>query len=128
MRPFWDGFPLYDIHLSITPDVLHQLYQGIVKYLVLWCTCLMEVKELDERIKALPPCFGVRHFKKGWSELSQVSGGERKNMARILLACIVGRVPSKAVTCFRALLDFIYIVQYAKKSQKSVIHSGSKTT
>ena len=112
-RPFWDGFPLYDIHLSITPDVLHQLYQGIVKYLVLWCTCLMEVKELDERIKALPPCFGVRHFKKGWSELSQVSGGERKNMARILLACIVGRVPSKAVICFRALLDFIYIAQYA---------------
>jgi len=119
-RPFWDGFPLCDIHLSITPDILHQLYQGIVKYLVIWCPRLMEVKELDERIKALPPCFGVRHFKKGWSELSQVSGGERKNMARILLACIVGKIPSKVVTCFRALLDFIYIAQYASHDDETL--------
>ena len=27
-RPFWTGFPLCDIHRSITPDILHQLYQG----------------------------------------------------------------------------------------------------
>jgi hypothetical protein len=112
-RPFWANFPLCDIHFSITPDVLHQLYQGIVKYLFLWCTSLMEVKELDERIKVLPPCYGVRHFKKGWSGLAQVSGGERKHMARILLACIVGKVPSQVLTCFRGLLDFIYIAQYA---------------
>lgn len=111
-RPFWEGFPLCDIHSAITPDVLHQLYQGIVKYLVLWCTSLMDENELDERLKTLPPCFGIRHFKKGWSELSQVSGGERKDMARVLLGCIVGKVPSRIVRCYRALLDFIYLAQY----------------
>ncbi|OJA15795.1 hypothetical protein AZE42_12736 [Rhizopogon vesiculosus] len=26
----------------------------------------MSEKELDSRIHALPPCFGVHHFKKGW--------------------------------------------------------------
>jgi len=26
--PFWEGFPYCDIHMSIIPDVLHQLYQG----------------------------------------------------------------------------------------------------
>ena len=118
-RPFWEGFPLCDIHLSITPDILHQLYQGIIKYLIQWCTGFksrddkeLDKKELDKRLKTLPPCFGVRHFKKGWSELSQVSGGERKDMAKVLLGCIVGKVPKEVETCYRALLDFIYISQY----------------
>ncbi|KAJ3500836.1 hypothetical protein NLJ89_g9614 [Agrocybe chaxingu] len=33
-RPFWEGFPHFDIHKSITPDILHQLYQGLfLRYL-----------------------------------------------------------------------------------------------
>ena len=77
-RPFWEGFPLCDIHLSITPDVLHQLYQGVVKHMITWCSSLMDDEELDHRVSTLPPCFGLRHFKGGWSRLSQISGKERK--------------------------------------------------
>lgn len=119
-RPFWDGLPHCDIHLSITPDILHQLYQGIVKYLVLWCTSLMSEKELDKRIQCLPPCFGVRHFKRGWSHLSQISGNERKDMARILLGCLIGKAPSQFIACYRALLDFIYIAQYPSHDDDSL--------
>jgi hypothetical protein len=35
-HPFWEMLPLADIFLSITPDVLHQLLQGMMKYLVKW--------------------------------------------------------------------------------------------
>ncbi|KAJ7896872.1 hypothetical protein B0H13DRAFT_1575926, partial [Mycena leptocephala] len=35
-RPFWQGFPLTNISLSLTPDVLHQLYQGVFKHLIGW--------------------------------------------------------------------------------------------
>jgi Plavaka transposase len=28
-KPFWDGFPLCDINQSITPNILHQLYQSV---------------------------------------------------------------------------------------------------
>ena len=49
-RPFWEGFPLCDIHFSITPDVLHQLYQGVFKHLVSWCQSILTPQELDRRI------------------------------------------------------------------------------
>jgi hypothetical protein len=119
-RPFWEGFPLCDIHLSITPDVLHQLYQGVIKHMIDWCSSLMDDAELDSRLSTLPPCFGLHHFKGGWSCLSQISGKERKDMACILLGCLVGKVPSEAIVCYRALLDFIYISQYPTHDDDSL--------
>ncbi|KAJ7307753.1 hypothetical protein DFH08DRAFT_927418 [Mycena albidolilacea] len=105
-QPFWTGFPLTNISLSLTPDVLHQLYQGVFKHLLGWCQSLMTANELDARIRSLPPSFGVRHFDKGISLLSQVSGKERKAMARILLGCL-------GIRACRSILDFIYLSQYS---------------
>lgn len=33
-HPFWEGLPYTNIFCSISPDILHQLYQGIVKHLI----------------------------------------------------------------------------------------------
>ncbi|KAH9912266.1 uncharacterized protein B0H18DRAFT_1127404 [Fomitopsis serialis] len=112
VEPFWKDLPFTDIHMCITPDVLHQLYQGVFKHVVEWCGEVMDEKELDARIRCLPPAYGTRHFKNGISALSQVSGSERKDMARILLGCLVGRVPSAIIHTFHVLLDFIYLAQY----------------
>src|SRR5882757_7229329 len=35
-HPFWESLLLADIFISITPDVLHQLLQGTMKYLIRW--------------------------------------------------------------------------------------------
>ncbi|KAE9386873.1 hypothetical protein BT96DRAFT_960497 [Gymnopus androsaceus JB14] len=111
---FWDELPFCDIHFAITPDVLHQLYQGVLKHLITWCQQILSKEELDCRIRCLPPCYGVHHFKNGISTLSQISGVERKNMGHILLACLVGcdTMPKRALTAVRAILDFIYLSQY----------------
>jgi Plavaka transposase/Domain of unknown function (DUF6830) len=111
-QPFWDGFPLCDIHRSITPDVLHQLYQGVFKHLVNWCQRILTPQELDRRIRALPPGYGLRPFKNGIFAMSQISGTERKNMAKILLGCLVGCMPAQGIAAVTALLDFIYLAQY----------------
>ncbi|EPS92974.1 hypothetical protein FOMPIDRAFT_1082618, partial [Fomitopsis schrenkii] len=112
VTPFWKGLPHTNIHGCVTPDVLHQLYQGVFKHILEWCQEAMDVAELDARIHCLPPAFSTRHFKNGISALSQVSGSERKDIARILLGCLVGRIPHELMLTFRSLLDFIYISQY----------------
>ena len=111
--PFWEGLPHTNLHLSMTPDVLHQLYQGVLKHLIGWCQSAMTEAELDRRIRCLPPGLGLRHFKNGISALSQISGSERKNMGKILLACLVGSISDQGITACRAILDFIYLSQYS---------------
>ncbi|KIM57122.1 hypothetical protein SCLCIDRAFT_68394, partial [Scleroderma citrinum Foug A] len=101
-------------------DVLHQLYQGIVKHLTTWCSSFINDAELDAQLKSLPPCFGVRHFSGGWSNLSQISGKERKDMACVLLGCMVGKVLSRVITIYRALLNFLYLAQYPTHDDDSL--------
>lgn len=119
-EPFWVDFPLVDIHRCIAPDVLHQLYQGVLKHLVAWVQEVVGQGELDRRIQALPPASGVRHFKKGLSTLSQVSGIEHKHIAKILLACLVGKVDPNGIVACRSLLHFIYLAQYPSHDQDTL--------
>ena len=119
-QPFWTGFPLCNIHQTITPDVLHQLYQGVLKHLIGWCQRILTPQQLDQRIRCLPPGFGVRRFKNGISALSQISGPERKNMAKILLGCLVGSIPTRGVYAVTALLDFIYLAQYTAHNKETL--------
>ena len=37
-HPFWESLPLSDIYVSITPDILHQMLQGVMKHLISWLT------------------------------------------------------------------------------------------
>ncbi|KAE9386415.1 hypothetical protein BT96DRAFT_839264 [Gymnopus androsaceus JB14] len=111
--PFWNELPFTDIHFSVTPEILHQLYQGVLRHLVNWCQIILGTDELDRCIRSLPRAYGVRHFKNGISSLSQISGTECKNMGKILLGFLIGStMPKKAITAVRAILDFIYLAQY----------------
>ena len=117
--PFWAELPYTDIHLSITPDILHQVYSGVFAHMLSWCKDAIKETELDERVKRLPPSHGIRHFQKGFSAMSNITGSERKQMAKILLGCIIGGVPKDIIWICRALLDFIYLAQYSSHSKET---------
>jgi len=46
-EPFWADWYLADIHSAITPDILHQLYQGDLEHLIGWLRNLIGDTELD---------------------------------------------------------------------------------
>ena len=60
LNPFWEDWYLANIHSAMTPDILHQLYQGVAEHLIGWLRNLIGDVELDARFKRLLPAHGVR--------------------------------------------------------------------
>ncbi|KAG2743481.1 hypothetical protein P692DRAFT_201886479 [Suillus brevipes Sb2] len=89
IHPFWEPLPMVNIFESITPDILHQLYQGLVKHLLAWL-----------------------------SDACGVSGTEHNQICWFLLGIIIDiRLPNnmssaRLLRAVRELLDFLYLAQY----------------
>lgn len=80
-QPFWKELPFTNIYQAITPNVLHQLYQGVFKHLVSWIKAAFGEDEIDARCCRLPPNHNVRHFLKGITCLSHISGQEHNHIS-----------------------------------------------
>lgn len=126
--PFWANLPYTNIHAAITPDILHQLLQGMIKYLVAWVSVVVTPRELDARFKRLPETDGARLFSNGISGLVQVSGQEHKEISKQLLACLVGKAPPAVVRAARGMLDFLYIAQYKSHSDQTLEYLDAALT
>jgi hypothetical protein len=118
IEPFWKDLPYVNIFQSITPDVLHQLYQGILKHMIAWIIEAFGAAEVDARCRRLPPSHSIRLFMKGISSLSRVTGQEHDQISRFILGIVID-IPlpgctssASLVRALRALLDFLYLAQY----------------
>ncbi|KAH9856108.1 hypothetical protein C2E23DRAFT_866199 [Lenzites betulinus] len=118
VNPFWKDLPYVNIFRFITPDILHQLYQGLVKHLLSWLKSAYGAEELDARCRRLPPNHHIRLFLRGITTLQKVTGKEHSDMCRFLLGLIIGLPlpggfsPVRLLRAVRGLLDFIYLAQY----------------
>ncbi|KAG6808411.1 hypothetical protein H0H92_004236 [Tricholoma furcatifolium] len=124
--PFWKDLPYVHIYRSITPDILHQLYQGILKHLIQWLVSAFGAAEIDARCRRMPPNHNIRIFTKGISTLSRVSGQEHDYICRILLGLVINAPlpdslsPARLLASVRALLDFLYLAQYPIHTDESL--------
>jgi hypothetical protein len=127
-QPFWESLPLANVYVSITPDILHQLLQGVMKHLLSWLTSARAFgkTEIDARCRIIPPNHNITLFPKGISMLSRVSGKEHKAICRILLGLIIdlplpdGHVPSRILRAVRSLLDFWFLAQYPSHTRDTL--------
>ncbi|KAI0069497.1 hypothetical protein K474DRAFT_1752518 [Panus rudis PR-1116 ss-1] len=124
--PFWVDLPYCDIFLAITPDILHQLLQGVIKHLISWIKTAYSTAEIDARCRHLPPNHNIHPFMKGITSLSKLTGREHADIARILLGLVIdlpssrGESPMRIVQATRALLDFLYLAQYPIHSSETL--------
>ncbi|KAH9015234.1 hypothetical protein EDB85DRAFT_2076369 [Lactarius pseudohatsudake] len=132
-HPFWESLPLVDIFVSITPDILHQMLQGVMKHLIAWLTRsgLFGAGQIGARCRSSPPNHHIRTFSNGISTMSRVSGQEHKDMCWILLGLIVdlplpsGQVTSRIIRSVHALLDFLYLAQLPSQTTNTVARLDS---
>jgi hypothetical protein len=86
-HPFWEGLPYTNIFQAISPDVLDQFYQGIIKHLIAWLTkCVGEAK-IDACCQHLPPNHNICLFMSGISNLSHITRKEHDLFSCSLLMC-----------------------------------------
>jgi hypothetical protein len=120
LRPFWVSHQFTDIFLSITPNILHQLLQGVMKHIIKWLSSqtVFGSLGLDARCWSLPPNHSITLFPKGITTLSCISGKEHKDICRILLGLVVnlslpsGYLSLHVIKATRSLLDFLYLAQF----------------
>ncbi|TEB18734.1 hypothetical protein FA13DRAFT_1758436 [Coprinellus micaceus] len=123
VAPFWANLTYAHMYRSITPDVLHQLYQGVMKHMVGWLVEVYGVAEINARCRQLPPNHNIRLFMKGISSLSRVTGQEHASICQFLLALVIDAVPvchspntantrHRLLKSLRGLLDLFFLAQY----------------
>jgi len=124
--PFWKDLPYVHIYHSITPDILHQLYQGIIKHIIGWVTKVYGGAEIDARCHCMPPNHNICHFMKGIGSLSHITGQEHNQMCRILIGLVIdiplpgGMSNVCLVWAVQAVLDFLYLTQYPVHTNKTL--------
>ncbi|KAL1698916.1 hypothetical protein EV121DRAFT_284470 [Schizophyllum commune] len=132
-KPFWEELPFSNPYRAITPDVLHQLYQGVVKHLLSWLVDAYGPAEMDARCRRLPPNHNLRLFMSGISSLTHLTGQTHDEICRSLLGLIIDapvhqpegvrvvRAGPRIVSAVRGILDFVYLAQYPVHSSESLL-------
>jgi len=125
-NPFWEHLSYSNVFHSITPDILHQLYQGVFKHLAAWVTDAYGAAEIDARCRRIPPNHNIRGFFKGISSFSRVTGQEHDQISRFFLSLIAdcplpdGFSPKRLVQAVRGLINFLFIAQYPVHSTSTL--------
>ena len=118
-HPFWKSLLLVDIYVSIMPDVLHQLLQGVMKHLIEWVSkpLMFGQQCIDTQCQLIPPNYQMALFPRGITSLTCVTGKEHKNMCWILLGLIVNLPLADSsslawlLRAMHGLLDYLYMAQ-----------------
>ncbi|KAG1734654.1 hypothetical protein EDD22DRAFT_982451 [Suillus occidentalis] len=111
IHPFWEDLPFANVFRAITPDVLHQLYQGLVKHL----------------LGCLKAACGAAKIDAHWHHWPLTYQWDR-TLANLLLflgiiigICLPNNLnANRLLRAVHGLLDFLYLAQYPCHSSETL--------
>ncbi|KAG8724137.1 hypothetical protein FRC09_000157, partial [Ceratobasidium sp. 395] len=70
-RPWWAGLPHANFHALLTPDLLHQLHQGLFKlHVIPWVYHAMGEAPANWQFQAMSKAEGMRYFSRKISKIN----------------------------------------------------------
>lgn len=119
--PWWGDIPHINMSSCLTPDLLHQLYQGIFKtHLIRWLQFLLGVEKLDEQFVLMTAPEGMKHFSKGISHVQQWTSRESKEMVKQILPMVAGELSPEVTELVRTIVDFIFRAHTSVMSERDI--------
>ncbi|KAG9127155.1 hypothetical protein FRC07_000413 [Ceratobasidium sp. 392] len=119
--PWWAKLPDVNLATCFTPDLLHQLYQGIFKtHMVWWLQYLVGVTELDQQFASTTKAAELTHFLKGISHVKQWTGHESKEMLKQILPLVVGDLEPGEAELMASEIDFIFMAHLASLTETNL--------
>ncbi|KAG8729160.1 hypothetical protein FRC11_009383 [Ceratobasidium sp. 423] len=111
---WWGDMPDVNLPACITPDLLHQAYQGLFKtHLIRWMKEIIGIDKLDDWFAAMPQAEGLSHYPNGISAISsnRWTGSMSKQLIMQFLPAVVGLLEADMREMVHRLIDFMYRAQ-----------------
>jgi hypothetical protein len=122
---FW-GTPRVNLYDLNKPDILHNIYLGILKHMMEWVQAPLKkhnrLEEFDKAWASIAPYPGLAVPNKAYRATTQWQGKEMRNLGQVVFGALAAawrnlRVAVrgdfiKAFKCVRGLIDFHFMAQY----------------
>ncbi|KAH8144790.1 uncharacterized protein LAJ45_11186 [Morchella importuna] len=135
---FW-GMPRVNPYDLNKPDILHNIYLGMLKHMMEWVQAFLKkhnrLEEFDKAWASIAPYPGLAVLNKAYRATTQWQGKEMRNLGRVVLGALAAALRNpgvavrgdfaKALKCVRGLIDFHLMAQYGSHTTSTLNYMES---
>ncbi|KAH8145068.1 uncharacterized protein LAJ45_10191 [Morchella importuna] len=135
---FW-GMPRVNPYDLNKPDILHNIYLGMLKHMMEWVQAFLKkhnrLEEFDKAWASIAPYPGLAVPNKAYRATTQWQGKEMRNLGRVVLGALAAALRNpgvavrgdfaKALKCVRGLIDFHLMAQYGSHTTSTLNYMES---
>ncbi|KAH0611279.1 uncharacterized protein H6S33_010544 [Morchella sextelata] len=135
---FW-GMPRVNPYDLNKPDILHNIYLGMLKHMMEWIQGFLKkhhrLEEFDKAWASIAPYPGLAVPNKAYRSTTQWQGKEMRNLGRVVLGALAAALRNpgvavrsdfaKALKCVRSLIDFHLMAQYRSHTTSTLDYMES---
>ncbi|KAH8144500.1 uncharacterized protein LAJ45_11475 [Morchella importuna] len=135
---FW-GMPRVNPYDLNKPDILHNIYLGMLKHMMEWVQAFLKkhnrLEEFDKAWASIAPYPGLAVPNNAYRATTQWQGKEMRNLRRVVVGALAAALRNpgvavrgdfaKALKCVRGLIDFHLMAQYGNHTMSTLNYMES---